>query len=86
MNSFGFDIMTLDDDPEIVERIGRSYVESGKFSSIASVYLKRDLTGEVIVHRGDGFSFKRPECGIVEPLTRTHGCFANYMETVETNG
>jgi len=86
VNSFGFDIMTLEDDPGIVERIARSYVESGKFKCIASVYLKRDLTGEVTLHRGEGFVFERPRYGIVDVLTKTHGCFADYIDTVEIDG
>ncbi len=86
VKSFGFDIMSVGRDPSLVERIARAYVESGKYKTIASAYLAPDFTVEVMVHRGDGYSFVRPRYGIVDTLTRTHGCFGDYIQAVPENG
>jgi 3-oxoacyl-[acyl-carrier-protein] synthase III len=82
INAFAFDIMTLDPDPARVERIARAYVESGKYNNLISVYLAPDSSGIVSLHQGGDFSFKRPERGIIDTLSRTHGCFADYIQAL----
>jgi 3-oxoacyl-[acyl-carrier-protein] synthase III len=82
IRSFAFDIMTLDAGVERVEEIAKAYVESGKYQSVVSVYLAADSTGVVTLHNGENFAFERPQKGIVDTLTRTHGCFGNYIQAV----
>ncbi len=84
VDSFAFDIMSLSTNSQLVENIASAYVQSGKYASIVTVYLAEDLTAEVAVHQGDGFIFERPLTGIVDTRTRTHGCFADYIQAVPT--
>ncbi len=84
IDAFAYDIMTLSNTPKLVEDFSRAYIQSGKYRSIVSVYLGKDLTADIAVQRGSGFSFKRPRCGIVDTRTRTHGCFADYIQAVPT--
>ena len=84
IDSFGFDIMTLTRERKIVADIARAYAASGKYQTVASVYLDplRDI--EVAIHRAGERSFERPESGIIDTITRTHGCFAEYIHAILT--
>lgn len=84
VDSFAFDIMSLSKNSQLVENIAKAYVQSGKFASIVTVYLAEDLNAEIAVYQGDGFIFERPLTGIVDTRTRTHGCFADYIQAVPT--
>ena len=50
------------------------------------LYLAPDFIVEAMVHKGDGYNFQRPQYGIVDTLTRTHGCFGDYIQAVFENG
>ena len=80
--SFAFDIMTLEAREQRVAQIARAYVESGKYQNVVSVYLGPDSRGQVMLHSGKDFTFKRPQSGIIDTLTRTHGCFADYIQAL----
>jgi len=80
--SFAFDIMTLGAGEERVAQIAGAYVQSGKYQNVVSVYLGPDSRGQVILHSGKDFTFKRPRRGIIDTLTRTHGCFAGYIQAL----
>ena len=80
VNSFAFDIMTPDQKPDKVGMIANAYVNSGKYKTIASAYLAPDHSVVLSLHEGQGRSYLKPEWGIVDSLTRTHGCFAHYIE------
>ena len=84
VDSFAFDIMSLSTNSQLVVNFASDYVQSGKYASIVTVCLAEDLTAEVAVHLGDGFIFERPLTGIVDTRTRTHGCFADYIQAVPT--
>jgi 3-oxoacyl-[acyl-carrier-protein] synthase III len=84
IDSFAFDIMSLSAKSPLVENIAKAYVQSGKYASLVTVYLAEDLKAEVAVHQGDGYIFERPLTGIVDTRTRTHGCFAEYIQAVPT--
>jgi 3-oxoacyl-[acyl-carrier-protein] synthase III len=86
VNAFAYDIMTLDADAKHVEAIARAYVESGKFENVISVYLGRNRRGIISLHCGSNFSFKAPRTGIIDTHTRTHGCFARYIQALPDNG
>jgi hypothetical protein len=85
IQSFAFDIMSLNQDPALVNKIARAYVESGKYKTVASVYLSSDLNAQVTIHQGEDFSFKAPVKGIVDTHTSTHGCFSNYIQAISEN-
>ena len=82
INSFAFDIMTPDRKPDRVKMIADAYVNSRKYKTIASVYLAPDRHVELSLHKSDNSSYLRPKWGVVDTLTRTHGCFANYIEVL----
>jgi hypothetical protein len=86
VNSFGFDIMTIDKDPSRVEEIARAYVESGKYGVVVSAYLGPDLNVEIVLHKGENYIFERPRYGVIDTLTRTHGCFGDYIQVVPVHG
>jgi 3-oxoacyl-[acyl-carrier-protein] synthase III len=86
VKSFAFDIMTLDGEPGTVDRIAEAYVRSGKHSRVASVFLDSDRRARVTLHQGKGGSFERPKQGVIDTATTTHGCFADYIQGVETDG
>jgi 3-oxoacyl-[acyl-carrier-protein] synthase III len=82
VNSFAFDIMTLFRDPKLLEHLAKAYIQSGKCNTIATVFLSEDLKAQIAVYHGNGFSFERPISGIVDTHTRTHGCFADFIQAV----
>ena len=82
IKSFAFDIMTLEAREDRVAQIAKAYVESGKHQNVVSVYLNSDANAKVMLHSGRDFTFKRPRAGIVDTLTRTHGCFGNYIQAI----
>ena len=82
IRAFAFDIMNLEQNPVLVENIARAYVESGKYNNIISIYLAPDASGIATLHRGSNFTFERPRRGIIDTLSRTHGCFAHYIQAV----
>jgi 3-oxoacyl-[acyl-carrier-protein] synthase III len=82
VNSFAFDIMTLSKDPEMVEKIAAAYVTSGKYNTVASVFLSPDGHVRIAVFCGSGYDFTPPASGIVDTHTSTHGCFAHFIQAV----
>jgi 3-oxoacyl-[acyl-carrier-protein] synthase III len=80
VDCFAFDIMSVRGDPRIVDRLARCYVESGKYKAVAGVFLAKDKQVKVTLHRGEGFLFQKPAYGVVDSLTRTHGCFASFIQ------
>lgn len=80
VNSFAFDIMTPDQEPDKVAMIANAYANSGKYRTIASAYLAPDHNVVLSMHEGKNRSNLRPTWGIIESLTRTHGCFAHFIE------
>jgi hypothetical protein len=86
VNAFAFDIMSLAKTPEIVERMADAYVHSGKYRRVASVYLEPASDIRIVLHTADGYVFNRPRTGIVDTITRTHGCFGRYIQAVTDDG
>ena len=85
VRAFAFDVMTLDPEPQRVEAFAKAYVQSGKYNNIISVFLAPDGSGTVTLHKGTGFTFERPQTGIIDTLSRTHGCFAEYIQAIPKN-
>jgi len=84
VDSFAFDIMSLSKDARLVESIAEAYIKSGKFTSVLTIYLRDNLNADIAIHQGSGFVFEKPHTGIVDARTRTHGCFADYIQAVPT--
>ncbi|MCF8105334.1 MAG: hypothetical protein K9K64_07625 [Desulfohalobiaceae bacterium] len=86
MKAFAFDINTLDKNPETVKELAAAYVRSGKQASVLSVFLRSDQSFDLTLHQGKGYVFNQPEGGVVDAMTRTHGCFGDYIRGVKMNG
>lgn len=82
VNSFAFDIMTPGQKPDQVSRIANAYVNSGKYKAIASAYLDPDRNVVLSMYTGAERSYPKPRWGVIDCLTRTHGCFAHYIEVL----
>ena len=82
VNAFAFDVMTVDRQQDHIARIANAYVASGKYKTIASIYLGADRDVVLRLHRGQGHISQRPKWGIVDTLTHSHGCFAPYIEVL----
>lgn len=82
VNSFAFDIMTPGQKPDQVSRLANAYVNSGKYKTIASAYLGPDRNVVLSVYAGEERSYPKPRWGVIDCLTRTHGCFAHYIEVM----
>jgi 3-oxoacyl-[acyl-carrier-protein] synthase III len=82
IGSFAYDIMSLGGEQQHVEKIARAYVESGKYNRVVSVYLAPDSSGKITMHEGVNYQFEQPQAGIIDTLTRTHGCFANFIQAI----
>ncbi|MCF8109494.1 MAG: hypothetical protein K9J81_10950 [Desulfohalobiaceae bacterium] len=83
MNAFAFDINTLDKNPETVQSVAKAYVCSGKYQTVASVFIHPDDTFDITLHQGRDFVFPEIQNGVRDCITRTHGCFGDYIQGVE---
>jgi hypothetical protein len=86
VDAFAYDIMTLDANGAHVEAIAKAYVESGKCKNVVAVFLASDRTGTISLHHGSDFALERPESGIMGTVTKTHGCFARFIQGVYDDG
>jgi hypothetical protein len=86
VRSFAYDIMTLDSDAGQVETIAQAYVQSGKCRFVVAVFLARNRSARISLHEASRYSFERPRKGIIDTITRTHGCFARYIQAVPDGG
>ena len=78
INSFAYDIMTLDGKAQGVEEIAKAYVTSGKYKKVVSVYLSPEKS-IVTLHQGENYRFQQPvqrDCRLPDPnpwlLCRLH--------------
>lgn len=86
IDAFAFDIMSVNPTPDLVERIARAYVESGKYQEMLSVYLHPTDGITLCRHRGRHFSFQTPAHGIIDTATHTHGCFGDFIQATTIDG
>ncbi|MBW2433141.1 MAG: hypothetical protein JRF36_06035 [Deltaproteobacteria bacterium] len=82
VNAFAFDVMTVDRRPDHIARLANAYTASGRHKTIASIYLGANRDVVLRLHRGKGDFSRKPRWGIVDTLTRSHGCFAPYIEVL----
>ncbi|MBP1712727.1 MAG: 3-oxoacyl-(acyl-carrier-protein) synthase, FabH, partial [Deltaproteobacteria bacterium] len=84
---FAFDVMTLDAEPRTVRNIAGAYTSSGRYGRVVSVYLAPGEPAILTLHQGKKErSFSEPPKGILDTSTRTHGCFASFIEVKEEEG
>jgi 3-oxoacyl-[acyl-carrier-protein] synthase III len=86
VRSFAYDMMTLYQNPMDVSNLAQAYVKSGRYKTIISVYLSRDGHAIISLHTGQKYPRFCPQSGIIDTLTQTHGCFANYIQAVSSDG
>ena len=86
VNCFAFDIMTLNPHPDAVAEIADAYTNSGKYRRLVSVYLAPDHQVVLTLHEGKDRLCPKPKGGIIDCLTRTYGCFGDYIQALPTNG
>jgi 3-oxoacyl-[acyl-carrier-protein] synthase III len=82
VDSFAYDIMSLATDAHLVRQMAEAYVHAGKCKTVVSVYLSSGLEAEITLHQGQGVRLPRPQTGIVDTRTRTHGCFADFIQAL----
>jgi 3-oxoacyl-[acyl-carrier-protein] synthase III len=82
VKAFAFDIMTLDGNSDHVQAIAKAYVRSGKYKNVVSVFLSADRSGTICLHEGRQYCFERPQSGIIDANTKTHGCFASFIQAL----
>ena len=82
VDSFAYDIMSLATDAHLVRQMADAYVSAGKCKRVVSIYLSSGADAEITLHQGQGLKLHRPLTGIVDTRTRTHGCFADFIQAV----
>ncbi len=82
VNAFAFDIMTIERRPDLVETIANAYVAGAKYKNIAAAYLAPNHDVVLSLYQGSQRTCVPPKWGIIDALTRSHGCFAHYIEVI----
>ncbi|MCU0560059.1 MAG: hypothetical protein MUD16_07680 [Desulfobacterales bacterium] len=77
---FGYDLMTAGGDPRTVQRIAAAYTASGTYRRMAAVFLKPGEPVRLSLIEATTPAPTAPGRGVVGTLTRTHGCFASFIE------
>jgi len=86
VKGFAFDIMTLDNDPDQVQQLAQAYAASGRYPRVAAIYLGPHRNGVLSIKSGNLSPLASPRSGIIDTLTRTHGCFAGFIEAIREEG
>lgn len=77
---FGYDLMSTDGDPHTVQRVASAYTASGKYRRLAAVFLKKGQPVRLSLIEGSAAARVAPAKGVIDTLTRSHGCFAGFIE------
>jgi len=77
---FGYDLMSSDGDPRMVQRVASAYTASGKYRRLAAVFLKKGQPARLNLIEGSTAARVSPARGVIDTLTRSHGCFAGFIE------
>lgn len=77
---FAFDVMSAEGDPGIVRRIAAAYTGSGRYRRLAAVFLApgRPIAASLVT--AEGVARPAPVRGVIDTLTRSHGCFGDFIE------
>jgi 3-oxoacyl-[acyl-carrier-protein] synthase III len=77
---FGYDLMSTDGVPHTVQRVASAYTASGKYHRMAAVFLKKGQPIRLSLIEGATAARVSPAQGVIDTLTRSHGCFAGFIE------
>jgi 3-oxoacyl-[acyl-carrier-protein] synthase III len=77
---FGYDLMSTDGVPHTVQRVASAYTASGKYRRLAAVFLKKGQSVRLSLIEGSTEARVYPTKGVIDTLTRSHGCFAGFIE------
>jgi 3-oxoacyl-[acyl-carrier-protein] synthase III len=77
---FGYDLMSADADPRTVQSIAGAYTASGRYRRLAAVFLRKGQPVRLSLVEGAATAQVSPARGVVDTLTRSHGCFAGFIE------
>jgi 3-oxoacyl-[acyl-carrier-protein] synthase III len=77
---FAYDLMTAGGNPQTVQRIASAYTASGRYRRLAAVFLKSGQPVRLSLIEGSAAAAGYPGKGVVDTLTSSHGCFANFIE------
>jgi 3-oxoacyl-[acyl-carrier-protein] synthase III len=77
---FAYDLMTAGGDPQTVQRIVSAYTASGRYRRLAAVCLKHGEPVRLSLIEGSAGAVLTPGKGVIDTLTCSHGCFANFIE------
>jgi hypothetical protein len=72
--------MTAGGDPQTVQRIVSAYTASGRYRRLAAVCLKHGEPVRLSLIEGSAGAVLTPGKGVIDTLTCSHGCFANFIE------
>ena len=77
---FGYDLMSTDGVPHTVQRVASAYTASGKYRRLVAVFLKKGQPVRLSLIEGSTAARVSPAKGVIDTLTRSHGCFAGFIE------
>jgi 3-oxoacyl-[acyl-carrier-protein] synthase III len=77
---FGYDLMSTDGIPHTVQRVASAYTASGKYRRLAAIFLKKGQPVRLSLIEGATAARVSPAKGVIDTLTRSHGCFAGFIE------
>lgn len=77
---FAYDVMSWPADPATVRRLAGAAAAGGPYRRVGAVFLPREgVIRAALVEGGPGRAAD-PSRGVIGALTRTHGCFAGFIE------
>ncbi len=77
---FAFDLMTAAAEPAAVQRIAAAYTAAGRVRRLAAVFLKQGEPIRLSLIEDAVARQPSPARGVIDALTRSHGCFAGFIE------
>jgi hypothetical protein len=77
---FAYDLMTAGGDPQNVQRITSAFTASGRYRCLAAVFLRSGQPVRLSLIEGAAGATVSPAGGVIDTLTRSHGCFAGFIE------
>jgi 3-oxoacyl-[acyl-carrier-protein] synthase III len=83
---FGYDLMSADGDPRTVQDIAAAYTASGQYRRLAAVFMKAGRPAQISLIEGAAGARISPGRGVIGSLSRSHGCFAGFIEAKVDEG
>jgi len=77
---FAYDLMTAGGSPQTVQRITSAYTASGQYRRLAALFLKKGEPVRLSLIEGSADAIGAPAKGVIGTFTRSHGCFADFIE------